>query len=161
MPEDAVTGWALVYPHLAYQDPVAAIAWLSKAFGIQERVRMEDQDDGSFITSKLETPEGGLIMVTGHTEHFMDWLRERAPGIPGEEKLPSLYVGHTISVMVPDVDAHFQQAKASGAQTLTEPHDMPWGLRVYAVLDLEGHHWEFVRPVRTLQPEEWGAHRVP
>lgn len=41
VPEDAVAGWALVYPHLAYQDPVAAIAWLSKAFGFRERVRME------------------------------------------------------------------------------------------------------------------------
>jgi hypothetical protein len=54
VPEDAVTSWALVYSHLAYQDPVAAIAWLSTAFGFRERARMEDED-GSFITAKLET----------------------------------------------------------------------------------------------------------
>jgi uncharacterized glyoxalase superfamily protein PhnB len=154
VPEDAVAGWALVYPHLAYQDPVAAIAWLSKAFGFRERVRMEDED-GSFITAKLETPAGGLIMVTGHSD---DWLRERVPGLPRQLAYPHL--GHTISVMVADVDAHFQEAKAGGATILMEPADQPWGLRVYATLDLEGHQWEFVRQLRAVEPEEWGARRL-
>lgn len=156
VPDDATTGWALVYPHLAYQDPVAAIAWLSGAFGFQERVRMDDED-GGFITAKLQTPAGGLVMVTGYSD---DWLREQLPGLPRQEKPPYPHRGHTISVMVPDVDAHFQQAKAGGATILHEPADQPWGLRVYAALDLEGHQWEFIKQLRSLQPEEWGARQV-
>lgn len=156
VPEDVTTGWALVYPHLAYRDPVAAIAWLSEAFGFQERVRMDDED-GGFITAKLETSAGGLIMVTGHSD---EWLRERLPGLLQHEKASYPHVGHTISVMVPDVDVHFRKAKAGGATILLEPADQPWGLRVYAALDLEGHQWEFVKQLRSLEPEEWGAHRV-
>jgi uncharacterized glyoxalase superfamily protein PhnB len=121
---------------------------------------MDDPDDGTFITAKLASPEGGLIMITGHSEEFIDWLRERVPDLHVDEKLPYPHLGHTISVMVADVDAHYQQAKAAGATILNEPKDQPWGLRVYSVLDLEGRQWEFVRPVRTVQPEEWGAERV-
>jgi uncharacterized glyoxalase superfamily protein PhnB len=155
--EDATTGWALVYPHLGYQDPVAAIAWLCEAFGFQERVHM-DGEDGGFITAKLQTPAGGLVMVTRDSD---DWLREQLPGLPRQEKPPyPRHRGHTISVMVPDVDAHFQKAKAGGATILLEPTDMPWGLRVYAALDLEGRQWEFVKQLRSLEPEEWGARRV-
>lgn len=119
VPDDATTGWALVRPHLAYQDPVAAIAWLSEAFGFQERVHMDDED-GGFITAKLQTPAGGLVMVTGYSD---DWLRQQLPGLPRQEKPPYPHRGHTISVMVPDVDAHFQQAKAGGATILHEPAD--------------------------------------
>lgn len=35
--EDVVHGWTLVYPHLRYEDPAAAIAWLGCAFGLRER----------------------------------------------------------------------------------------------------------------------------
>ena len=116
-----------------------------------------DGEDGDFITAKLETPAGGLIMVTGDSD---EWLREQVPGLPPREKLPSPHVGHTISAMVPDVDAHFLKAKAGGATILLEPTDQPWGLRVYSALDPEGHQWEFVKELRSVQPEEWGARRV-
>jgi|HubBroStandDraft_1064217.scaffolds.fasta_scaffold15474_3 uncharacterized glyoxalase superfamily protein PhnB len=157
--ENATTNWAPVYPHLAYENPVQAISWLSKAFGFHERVRL-DAPDGSFITAKLEPPEGGLIMITRRDQNFIDWLRRSVPELPEDAKLPYPHLGHSISVMVADVDAHFEQAKASGARLLSEPADQPWGLRVYAVLDLEGHQWEFVKPVREVEPEDWGAHRT-
>jgi uncharacterized glyoxalase superfamily protein PhnB len=64
MSGDIVQGWATVYPHIRYEQPVEAIAWLSRAFGFRERVRMA-RPDGSFITAKVETPGGGLVMVAG------------------------------------------------------------------------------------------------
>jgi uncharacterized glyoxalase superfamily protein PhnB len=155
---DMATDWPPLYPHLAYQDPVEAIAWLTKAFGFREVVRMEK--DGTFVTSKLEPPVSGLIMITRRNETYMDWLRQAVPDLPKEAKMPYPHLGHSISVLVEDVDAHFEHAKASGATILSEPDDQPWGLRVYAVLDPEGHQWEFVKPVKDLQPEAWGARRV-
>jgi uncharacterized glyoxalase superfamily protein PhnB len=159
MTEHATTSWAPVYPHLTYQNPVEAIAWLSKAFGLRELVRM-DKPDGTFITSKLEPPQGGLIMIKGHSRDFIDWLRQSVPELTEQEQLPHPHLGHAISVLVADVDAHFEQAKAGGARILSEPADQPWGLRVYSALDLEGHQWEFVKPVREVEPEQWGARRV-
>jgi uncharacterized glyoxalase superfamily protein PhnB len=46
-------------------------------------------------------------------------------------------------VIVDDVDAHFERAKHQGAAVLAAPKDQPWGVRSYAVLDPEGHQWEF------------------
>lgn len=156
MTENGTDAWAQVYPHLGYHDPVAAIAWLSEAFGFQERVHL-DGSDGSFITARLETPGGGVVMVTDDSG---DWLREVLPGLPVEDKPSYPHRCHTTSVMVPDVDAHFQKARDSGATVLLEPTDQPWGLRVYSVLDPEGHQWEFVKRISSPDPEEWGARRV-
>ena len=52
MTDDVVHGWAPVYPHLRYQQPSEAIAWLTRVFGFRERVRMA-RPDGTVITSKL------------------------------------------------------------------------------------------------------------
>lgn len=156
MTEDGTQGWAQVYPHLGYQDPVAAIAWLTEAFGFQERVHL-DGDDGGFITARLETPGGGVVMITDDSD---DWLRQVLPGLPHQDKRAYPHLCHTTSVIVPDVDAHFQKARDSGATVLLEPKDQPWGLRVYSVLDPEGHQWEFVKQIASPEPEEWGARRV-
>lgn len=159
MADDIATGWAPVYPHLAYAEPVEAISWLTKAFGFRERVRME-RPDGGFITAKLEPPVAGLIMVSQRNDSFLDWMRRAVPDLPDHVEMPYPHLSHSISVLVDDVDAHFERAKAAGARMLSEPADQPWGLRVYAVLDPEGHHWEFVKPVQTLEPEQWGARLI-
>lgn len=156
MAEDLIQGWAPVYPHLRYDDPDAAITWLSRVFGLRERVRMS-RPDRTVITSKLEGPSGGLVMVAGKPRA---WLRERVPGFhePRERAWPIL--SHVITVMVSDVDGHHKHASGEGATILMPPRDQPWGLRVYAVIDLEGHQWEFSQVLRTVAPETWGATRT-
>jgi len=157
---DAVThGWAKVYPHLGYKSPLVAIAWLGRAFAFTEKVRME-RPDGSFITAKLETPGGGLVMVTGHSPDTIEWIRGRVPNFREPREDPWPLPMHAITVVVDDVDAHFRRAKQAGASTLMEPRDQPWGLRSYAAIDLEGHQWEFSQVMRLVEPEEWGARRI-
>ena len=56
-----------------------------------------------------------------------------------------------------DVDAHYERAKAAGAEILAEPEDQEYGDRRYTARDLEGHHWFFAQQVRQVDPEEWGA----
>ena len=56
---------------------------------------------------------------------------------------------------VPDVDAHYDRARAEGAQILTPPHDQPWGLRDYEALDLEGRWWNFSQRLKDVDPEDW------
>jgi uncharacterized glyoxalase superfamily protein PhnB len=50
-------------------------------------------------------------------------------------------------VIVPDVDAHFAHAKASGARIDSEPTDQDYGLREYGVRDPENHRWWFSSPI--------------
>ncbi len=46
----------------------------------------------------------------------------------------------SLTIFVDDVDAHFAQAKAAGAEMVEELHETMYGERQYGVLDLEGHH---------------------
>ena len=159
MAEDVVVGWAPVYPHLRYADPLAAIAWLTRVFGFRERVRMA-RPDGSVITSKLEAPGGGLVMVAGMSPDFVDWMRARVPGFREQTDAPWPNLSHGVTVMVSDVDAHYELAQTRGATVLMPPADQPWGLRSYAALDLEGHQWEFSQTIQLVAPETWGATRI-
>jgi uncharacterized glyoxalase superfamily protein PhnB len=157
--DDLVRGWAPVYPHLRYAAPGAAIAWLGRVFGFRELARLA-RPDGTVITAKLEGPDGGLVMVAGSSPEFEAWLRDRVPGFRAPRERPWPHPSHTTTVLVGDVDAHYQRATAGGATILLPPTDQPWGLRAYAALDLEGHQWEFSQPLHPVEPEAWGATRI-
>ncbi|MGH9047570.1 MAG: VOC family protein [Acidimicrobiales bacterium] len=126
-----------VYPRLAYLDEMAALAFLTRAFGFQERRE-----------SRMEHPDGTLA-----------WL-EMGDGVvmigrAGEERhglhSPSETGGRTamVNVTVGDVDAHCSRARAEGAHIVSEPEDMFWGERRYEALDLEGHRWHFAQRLKT------------
>lgn len=158
MAVDVVREWPPVYPHIRYADPERAIEWLSRVFGFRERVRMA-KPDRTFVTSKLEGPDGGIVMVAAGSADFEHWVRDRVSsfeeGKPGRPNLT-----HSTTVLVTDVVAHYRRATAEGATVLMEPTDHPWGLRSYAAFDLEGHQWEFAQVLRIVDPEGWGASRV-
>jgi uncharacterized glyoxalase superfamily protein PhnB len=46
-------------------------------------------------------------------------------------------------VYVDDLDAHFERARAAGAEITSPPKDTDFGSREYHVRDLEGHLWTF------------------
>ncbi len=116
--------------------------------------------DGTVITSKLEGPEGGLVMVAGSSPDFQAWVRERVPGFHEQQQPPWPNLSHATTVLVSDVDAHYERAKTAGATMVMAPTDQPWGLRSYAAIDLEGHQWEFSQMLRIVEPEAWGAIRI-
>jgi uncharacterized glyoxalase superfamily protein PhnB len=148
-----------VFPHIRYEEPGPAVAWLTRVFGLREQVRLAG-DDGTVYVSELEGPDGGRLMVGGVTPAYKAMIRQRVPDFrePNERPWPNL--SHSTTVIVADVDAHHGHARAQGATILTTPDDQPWGIREYEALDLEGHHWQFGQVIRLVAPEEWGAHRV-
>jgi uncharacterized glyoxalase superfamily protein PhnB len=151
--EDPFGAWPAAYPHLSYADPGTAAQWLARVFGLRERVRMAG-DDGNVIVAKLQTPDGSLVMIGGMSTA---WVRERVADFYQPDTPPFPYLTHAVTVIVDDVDAHHQHARAGGALTLSDPTDQPWGLRTYAVLDLEGHQWEFAQRLDPAPLEAWGA----
>jgi len=56
-----------------------------------------------------------------------------------------------VNVYVQDVDAHYQRAKAEGAEIVLDLEDMFWGDRRYEALDPEGHRWHFAERLSDLQ----------
>jgi PhnB protein len=142
MPQNPPEGFARVTPYLLYHDCDAAIDFLTSAFGFTERVRMSGED-GKTNHAELDL-EGGVIML----------------GNPGDDfKSPNELGGRTqlTYIYVDDVDAHFERAKAAGADIQREPEDQFYGDRMYAVHDPEGHSWSFATHVRDVSPEEMQA----
>jgi PhnB protein len=124
-----------IYPRLAYRDEVAALDFLTRAFGLIERreSRMEHPDG---MLAWLEIGDG-VVMI----------------GRAGDERhgLHSpLDVGAStalVNVYVADIDAHCRRAESEGARIVTPLEDMFWGDRRYEALDLEGHRWHFAERV--------------
>jgi uncharacterized glyoxalase superfamily protein PhnB len=146
-----------VLPQLRYERPAEAIDWLVRVFGFVEQSRMSGPD-GTVYIADLRTPGGGALLVSGSMGQAERVKLETAfPEFyqSGERAWPNLL--YSITVVVPDVDAHLQHARDEGAQLLTGVADQPWGLRDYEAVDLEGRCWNFSQHIRATTPEEWGA----
>ena len=129
---------ALVTPVLAYPDVRAAVAWLEKAFGFAERVKIGDDH-----RSQMAAGDGGAVIVA-------DAHGDRQPPRPG----PAC---HSVMVRVEDAEAHLEQARQAGARIVRELTDFPYGERQYTAEDLAGHHWTFSQTITDTPPEQWGG----
>jgi uncharacterized glyoxalase superfamily protein PhnB len=146
-----------VLPQLRYDDPNAAVAWLCRVFGFREVSRMAGTD-GTIHVADLRTSGDGAVLVSGRSPAVRSHLRAVLPDDfreGAETAWPNL--SYSITVMVPDVDAHYDRARREGARLISEPTDQPWGLRDYEAVDLEGRQWNFSQHLHDAEPQEWGA----
>ena len=131
-----------ITPYLFYEDVDAALEFLARAFGFEEVLRF--------------TGENGYV---NHAEMRLgdESIMLGAPGkdFRNPKQLGQATVG--IHVVVDDVDAHYERARAAGAEIVMEPTDQAYGDRRYDAADPEGHHWYFAQHIRDVAPEEWGA----
>jgi len=132
-------------PQLPYEDVAAAIEFLERAFGFREErgSRVEDAKTGRVAHAMLAFGEG-LVGLGGQGGHGA----QTPKSVGGVE---SQYV----SVYVPDVDAHFERARAAGARIANGLRDQFWGDRTYEAIDPEGHRWRFHQRVREVPQSEW------
>ena len=134
-----------ITPYLLYEDAETAIEWLGRAFGFREvdrstgagglHVELAVDDAGTFVY--LGQPPGGY----------------RGPADVGSTSL--------VWVLVEDVDAHYERARAAGAEVLEELHDAPTGHRRYGCADPQGHQWWFARPLSLPAHRPETAARLP
>jgi PhnB protein len=134
------TGSQTVIPMVAYEDGVAALEWLVKAFGFRERARMCDPG-GRLTHGELEVGDN-VIMLASPTPDYESPKRHRETCERARKWSSVPWVVNGVLVFVDDIDAHFKRAKASGAKILSEIEDGPPGRR-YRAEDLEGHRWFF------------------
>src|SRR5438067_1211274 len=107
-----------VVPMLSYEDPAAALEWLARAFGFKERLRMQ-APDGRINHAEMETPEG-LVMLANPTPDYVSPRRHRDSCDTARRWSSVPWVVDGVLVYVPDVDRHYEQAKAAGASLLSE-----------------------------------------
>jgi uncharacterized glyoxalase superfamily protein PhnB len=126
MPTDSPT----FSPCLYYRDAPAAIAWLSRAFGFESSLEVPGPD-GTIIHAELTFNRGVIMLGTARDDQ----------GLQSPLDLPG--VNQMVSVVVDDLDAHYERARAAGAEITVELHDTNFGSRSYSARDPEGHHWCF------------------
>lgn len=119
-----------IHPCLTYDDAPAAIEWLCRAFGFRARLVVPGPD-GTVLHSELSLGSG-VVMVSSPKPEAGRF------GPRGGKALAA-----SISVCVPDPDAHCARARAAGAHIVRELRDEEYGARGYGVVDLEGHQWYF------------------
>ena len=124
-----------VTPYLLYEDAAAAVDFLTAAFGFREVERMVGAAGGMHV--EMDVGDGGRI-----------YLGQPGGGFRGPQA-----VGRTslVYVLVDEVDAHYERAKAAGAEIVEELVDLPFGDRRYGCRDGQGHEWSFATPIRGAQ----------
>jgi uncharacterized glyoxalase superfamily protein PhnB len=131
MTTDTATTYPTLCPYLYYEDGNAAMDFLAKAFGFRERMRHVDQD-GSLRHGELQLGNGIVMLGTPP-----DYKNPNRDGVRSGGYY--VYVG--------DVDAHYEHAKAAGAEITDEPTDKEYGDRSYGALDSEGFQWWFAQQI--------------
>lgn len=133
MPNVAKNCRSSVIPCLRYRDAVAAIEWLSEAFGFEKHA-VHSNPDGTIAHAQLVFGNGMVMLssVIAGTPHG-DLMRQ-PDEIGGVET-------QTPCLIVSDADAIFATAKAAGATIVREIADMDYGGRAFTCRDPEGHIW--------------------
>jgi|SRR5580704_3657600 uncharacterized glyoxalase superfamily protein PhnB len=124
-----------IVPWLVYPEVDRAIAWLTGAFGFQERLRTPSGPGGCIHHAQVAVGDGCVVLTSSDR--------------PAE--------GFSLFVPVEDVDAHCARARAFGARIVGEPRTCEFGERQYSVEDLAGYRWTFSQSVADVDPESWGA----
>lgn len=131
-----------VIPMIAYENGPAAMDWLARAFGFQERTRMLAQD-GRLSHGEMQAGDG-LIMLATPSPHYHGpkHHREECEAARAWSEVP--YIVDGVLVYVDDAEKHFERAQAAGARILSPLEDGVEGKR-YRAEDLEGHRWMFMQ----------------
>jgi uncharacterized glyoxalase superfamily protein PhnB len=121
-----------VIPAIRYRDAVAAIDWLTRAFGFEKQAVYMGPDNT--VAHAQLTFGNGMIMLGSITETpFSKYLAQPDQIGHRETQSPCLIVS--------DADALYATAKAAGATILLDIQDMDYGGRAFTCSDPEGHIW--------------------
>jgi uncharacterized glyoxalase superfamily protein PhnB len=120
-----------LFPALRYRDADAALAFLVRAFGAEEK-EVHRGDDGHIAHAELRLG-AGIFMFGQYSE--AGWMG-------GEPPRP---LASTVSIyaVISNPDEHCARARAAGANIVRELVDEPYGSREYSARDLEGNLWSF------------------
>jgi uncharacterized glyoxalase superfamily protein PhnB len=120
-----------IYARLGYEDEIAAVEFLTRAFGFRERLEARMDNEWGRL-SWLEHRDG--VVMVGNPNHDVHNIHSaRETGAPT----------CMLIVSVEDIDAHYARAIAEGAVITMEINDAFYGERRYECEDLEGNRWHF------------------
>ncbi len=122
-----------IIPTMRYADASKMIDWLCAAFGFERHAVYEDGKGG--IAHAQLTFGNGMIMLGDDTESEFSQFQSTPKALGGTTQ--SAYI------VVSDVDAVCERARAAGARIVIGPRDEDYGGRGFVCLDPEGQIWSF------------------
>jgi uncharacterized glyoxalase superfamily protein PhnB len=134
MREAAKNDQSAIIPTLRYRDGQAAIEWLCKAFNFEKNLVVPGSD-GAIAHAQLTYGNGMIMLGSANNNAFSKLVK--SPMESGSIGSQSVYI------VVADVDAHYAQSVAAGAEIVIAIKDEPYGGRDYSCRDPEGHIWNF------------------
>ena len=132
-----------IVPMLAYENGVAALEWLVKAFGFEENIEMRMMEDNRLTHAELKLGES-IIMLATPSPDYESINNHRKHCKQTDKWLQVPYIVNGLLVYVENVDAHYKKAIENGAEILSEIEDGFPGKR-YRCADPEGHRWMFMQ----------------
>lgn len=123
-----------IIPGLRYRDAHAAIEWLCNAFGFRKNA-VYDDESGGIAHAQLTFGNGMVMLGSFRDDAYGRNLAQ--PDQTGGRVTQSAYV------IVDDCKAHYQHAKAAGAEIVDDYADKDYGGAGYSCRDPEGHLWSF------------------
>jgi uncharacterized glyoxalase superfamily protein PhnB len=129
-----------VVPMISYEDGIAALEWLRRAFGFQEMAR-HTAPDGRLSHGEMAAGDG-LIMLASPTPDYQSPKRHREACEQARKWSTVPWIIDGVLVYVDNLEDHFARARAAGATILSDIESDAPGRR-YRAEDLEGHRWFF------------------
>jgi PhnB protein len=139
--EQIPKGFHTATPYLTVKDGPRAIDFYKRAFGAEERFRM-DVPGGKIGHAEIKIGDS-IIMLSDEMPQ-------------GCCRSPQTLGGTAVNIFlyVRDVDKVFQQAVDAGARITMPVSDMFWGDRFGQVTDPFGHSWSLATHKEDVLPEE-------
>jgi len=125
---------------ISYEDGIAALEWLARAFGFRETTRLT-APDGSLSHGEMRAGDG-LIMLASPTPDYHGPKRHQEACEQARRWSTVPWIIDGVLVYVDHLETHLARAKAAGATILSEIEEGP-PCRRYRAEDFEGHRWFF------------------
>lgn len=122
-----------IIPTMRYANATRMIDWLCDAFGFERHAVYEDGEGG--IAHAQLTFGSGMIMLADDTDGEFSQYQSTPQSLGGTTQ--SAYL------VVADVDAVCERARAAGARIVIGPRDEDYGGRGFVCIDPEGQVWSF------------------
>ena len=126
-------GYGAVTPYLVVHDAPAFVAFLERAFGGRERMRMAD-DDGTIRHGEV---------VIGDSRVMLADASDQFPAVPA-----------MLHLYVQNADSVYRRALEAGAESIMEPTDQLYGDRMAGVKDGFGNQWWIATHIEDVSVEE-------
>ena len=118
-----------IFPNLRVRDPASEIEWLTRVLGFTTHYVAEY--DGQIVHAELRMGEQLLFLQPDKADDLY--------GMHSPQALNG--TNQCVCIAVEDVEVVAARVRAANGETITEPHDTPYGAREFSCRSPDGHVW--------------------